>query len=102
MDRLFGLNKSYPPMENVTLLTTTYDPISLAIVESKLRDAEIPYITKERGSGGALKVVAGYSVEGTDVFVKKEDLEVATALIEIHEEDCEDTNETESDSNNDN
>jgi hypothetical protein len=76
---LFGFGKSYKPDENVTLLTTVYDFGTRAVVESLLREAEIPYILKERG--GAVPVITGSSVFGTDFFVKETDLDTATELI---------------------
>ncbi len=67
-----------------------------SVIESLLRDAEIPYLTKERG--GSLTVITGSSVFGVDFFVKVTDLEAAKELIapcfkenadEAYEEDAE-------------
>ena len=63
------------------------------ILESILQDAEIPYLKKERGSGTSVKVIAGFSVFGTDLFVRKEQLELARELITPRETE----NEEESD-----
>ena len=76
---LFGFGKSYKPDENVELLTTVYDFGTRAVVESILREAEIPYMLKERG--GAVPVITGSSVFGTDFFVKETDLDTAAELI---------------------
>lgn len=82
MDFLFGLDKSNPPMKDLELLVTVNDRIYQSIVESVLTDNEIPFISKERGSGAAVKVITGFSLFGTDIFVLKTDLERAAELLE--------------------
>ena len=77
--KLFDFGKSYKPDGDVELLTTVYDFGMRSIVESLLRDAEIPYLTKERG--GSLPVITGSSMFGVDFFVKVTDLEAAKELI---------------------
>ena len=81
MDSLFGLDKVSHHDDGLSLLTTVHDPVQRAITESILRDAQIPYLIRERGSGGAVAVIAGYSVLGSDVFVRDADLETARVLI---------------------
>ena len=82
MDFLFGLDKSNPPMKDLELLVTVNDRIYQSIVESVLTDNEIPFLSKERGSGSAVKVITGFSLFGTDIFVLKTDLERAAELLE--------------------
>jgi len=97
MDSFFGLDNPNRVDENLELLTTLHDEISLACVESILRDAEIPYLVKHRGAGSSMRVIMGFSLFAADVFVLKETLEVAQALIapvdeddeEVDEENCE-------------
>ena len=94
MDSLFGLDRVSAHDESLALLTTVYDPTQLMILESILTDAEIPYLKKERGCGTMMKVIAGFSAFGTDLFVRKEQLALATELITPTEEieaDGEDT-----------
>ena len=81
MDSLFGLDRVSAHDEGMELLTTVYDRAQLMIVESILKDAEIPYLAKERGSGTMVKVIAGYSMFGTDIFVPCSALETAMVLI---------------------
>lgn len=81
MDSFFGLDRVSPHDENLELLITVYDSPSQMIIESILRDAEIPYLAKSRGSGTAVKVIAGFSMFGTDIFVLREHLETALELI---------------------
>lgn len=86
MDSFFGLDRVSPHDENLELLTTVYDAPSQTIVEGILRDAEIPYLSKSRGSGTAMKVITGFSMYGTDIFVLREHLETALELITPPEE----------------
>lgn len=82
MDRLFGLDSVSAHDEGLELLMTVYDPAELVVIESVLRDAQIPFLPKDRGSGGMMKIIAGFSVMGTDIFVKEEHLQTARDLFE--------------------
>ena len=96
MDNLFGLDKVSAHSDELELLTTAYDPTYLAIVKSILDDAKIPYLQKDRGSGAAVRVIMGYSLFGTDIFVPKDLLETACALIAPPEnEEAEETEDDE-------
>ena len=81
MDSIFGLDSARNTSEDLELLTTVYDEISLACIKSILRDAEVPYLVKQRGSGSSVRIIAGYSIFGADIFVLRETLELAKALI---------------------
>lgn len=82
MDFLFGLDKSNPPLKDLELLITVNDRIYQSIIESILTDNEIPFISKERGSGAAVKVITGFSLFGTDIFVLSGDLDRAKTLLD--------------------
>ena len=84
MDTFFGLDKVSSHHEGVELLTTVHDGVELSIVRSILEGENIPYRTRERGSGNVVKVIAGYSMFGTDVFVPKELLESARELLDAY------------------
>ena len=86
MDSFFGLDHTHPQNEDLELLTTVYNPSELLIVQSILKDAEIPFLLKERGSGNSMKIIAGFSVFGTDIYVLREQLELAEQLIAPPEE----------------
>lgn len=79
---IFGLDRPSRHSEDTELLTTVYDNGQLAIIRSILDGADIPYLYKERGSGSSVKIITGFSMFGTDIFVRREDLEAAKALIE--------------------
>lgn len=88
MDRLFGLDQPAPADEGLVLVGTYYDNASLTVALSVLNEADIPYLQKERGAGGAVRILAGYNMFGTDVFVREEDAETALDLL-TPEEDSE-------------
>ena len=75
----FGLGKSHKPMPEVELLVTIYDFGMRSVIESLLRDANIPYMIKDRG--GSLPIITGSPMLGADFFVKAEDLDAAQELI---------------------
>ena len=81
MDNLFfGLDKPASD-ENLVLLRTFHDDVSVMMAEEVLRDEEIPFLKKDRGSGSAVRLITGYSMYGTDILVAPEDLEKASALM---------------------
>ena len=80
MDRLFGFDKP-SDQKGLALVATIYNPAELAVIKTVLDDAEIPFLAKDRGSGGMVKIVMGFSVYGTDIFVREQDREVALALL---------------------
>ena len=84
MDRFFGLDKVRAHDENAAHLTTVHNQVELSIVRSILEGEEIPYQTRERGSGGAVTVIAGYSMFGTDIFVPKAMLERANEVLDAY------------------
>jgi hypothetical protein len=81
MDNLFfGLDQ--PANEDgLVLLRTLHDDVSVTMAEEVLRDEEILFLKKDRGSGSAVRLITGYSMYGTDLLVAPEDLEKASALM---------------------
>lgn len=84
MDRFFGLDKIRIPDSELALLTTVHDPVERAVIGSILEGEQIPYMIRERGSGEVVRVFAGYSMFGSDVYVRKEMLERAQELLEVY------------------
>ena len=80
MKDIFGLDKPAACDEFTAHLTTVHDNAELCVVRSILEGEGIPYRVRERGSGGMVKVIAGYSMYGTDIFVPKDRL---TAAVEV-------------------
>lgn len=82
MRDLFGLDERAQQDTELAFLTTVHDNAEQAMVESILRGEQIPYLMKERGSGSAVKIIAGFSMFGTDFYVPQPCVEQAKALIE--------------------
>ena len=82
LDKLFGLDKPVKTTEETgALLTTAHSNEELAAIEAMLRSAEIPYRLMDRGAGGVVRVISGYNMYGTDVYVKADDVETARELL---------------------
>ena len=79
MDKFFGLDHPVTP-DGLVLLRTFYDPVSISIAEEALRDEKILYVEKDRGGGGAMRIIAGFSMCGVDFFVDPSDEERAAEL----------------------
>ena len=84
MDSFFGLDTPVKGDKDSALLTTTHDSVEREIVCSILSTEEIPYRVVERGSGAMVKMIAGYSMFGADIFVPAALLEQATALLDAY------------------
>ena len=80
-DLFFGLNAPVNE-DDLVLLRTFHDDISVAMAEEVLRDEGILFVKKDRGSGSAVRIVVGFSTFGTDLFVAPDDLERATELMQ--------------------
>ena len=81
-NKLFGHDRVAPhDPETTAHLITVSGNEELAAVEALLRSAEIAYRTCDRGAGGVVRVISGYTLYGTDVFVRPEDLEDARVLL---------------------
>ena len=84
MDRFFGLDKVSAHDENCELLVTVNDNVALSVLRSILDGESIPYLIRERGSGRSVKIIAGYSMFGTDILVPKTMLDAATELLDAY------------------
>lgn len=80
---MFGLERPHKIKEDqeVARLTTVYDVAMLGIVRGLLEEEHIPYLVHERGAGSITKLVAGFSMYGTDIYVPRTALETARDLI---------------------
>lgn len=93
MDSFFGLDKP-KERDGMKLLTTAHDDVELSILCSILDEEKIPYLTIDRGTGTALRLITGYSMYGTDIMVPEEALDTASEILEAYrngepvEEDC--------------
>lgn len=81
LKKLLGLEKPKQDPAAGVLLTTVHGNEELAAIEALLRAAELPYRTMEQGAGDVMRVIAGYNMYGTGIYVRAEDLETAKELI---------------------
>ena len=86
MDRLFGLDSPALNEEGIALFATLYDDISATMYEEILRDAGIPYLRKDRGAGGAVRIIMGSSLSAVDIYVPETEFDRATELFAEVEE----------------
>lgn len=84
MDRFFGLDNASRQGENVSLLTTVHDDVEKNLLCGILEEEKIPYLLKDRGSGEAVRILSGFSVFGSDIFVPTELLEKAQELLDAY------------------
>lgn len=84
MDSLFGLDTPGANDKDSALLTTVHDNVELSIVRSILDGEGIPYRVRERGSGAMVKVIAGYSMYGSDIYVPTAVLPQAQELLDAY------------------
>ena len=66
---------------NPVLLRTTNNNIELNIIKEVLEQNEIPYIIKDHGIGGYMRIISGDSIYGTDILVEESQIERAESLI---------------------
>ena len=81
MDHFFGLDDVAPHDEDLSLAGTYFENASLLFACSLFLVVGILYLCGDRGAGSAVRVIAGYSLFGTDLFVKNEDLDRALSLL---------------------
>ena len=65
------------------LLTTVSSNYQLGLVQSILEEYNIPCLAQDRASGGYMRVYAGGSIFGTDIYVAPENLEEARELLDV-------------------
>ena len=82
MDFLFGLDKPATPDKDTAFWTTVHDNVELEIIRDILAEEGIPCRSCERGSGSAVKILTGYSMYGSDIYVPVAALEQAQELLE--------------------
>ena len=87
LKKLFGLEKPAKADEDaVGYVMTAHTSVELAVAESILRDAEMPYRLVDRDAGGLSRSVAGFPLYGTDILVRPEDVDTARELLAAADE----------------
>lgn len=66
----------------LVLLKTIANNYELEIIKSLLGDHDIPFIVRDHGVGGYMRVIAGVSMFQTDILVAKSMYERAKVIID--------------------
>lgn len=66
----------------IVLLTTTNNDYELSTVTALLDDNNIPYIIKDRETGGYMRIIGRTSIYGTDILVEKSALDQAKDILD--------------------
>ena len=80
MDTFFGLDRP-AKVEDLVLLSTFNDPVTLSIAEELLTEGGIPFLKKERGAGGVVRMIVGFQTFCSDIFVLPDDLDKANEIL---------------------
>ena len=81
----FGLSKpKNKEKDNMVLLATAHGNVEMSVLQSILEGEGIPYMANDRGSGGVVRIIAGYSMYGTDIYVSKDVYERAAELLDAY------------------
>lgn len=67
---------------DLVLLKTINNNYELDIIKSILEDNNIPYIIRDYGAGGYMRVAYGSSIYRTDIMVEKSTFEQAKEIID--------------------
>lgn len=63
-------------------LRSVSNEIELGMVKAILDENSIPYIVKDHGPGGHMRLIGGVSLFGTDIMVAQADVDRANSLLE--------------------
>ncbi|QQK08137.1 DUF2007 domain-containing protein [Miniphocaeibacter halophilus] len=63
------------------LLLETEDEFKYMTVKQILDDNNIPYIIKDKGSGGYMRIIGGFSIYLKEIYVSSEDYKKAYDLV---------------------
>lgn len=67
---------------NIVKLRSISNEVELGIIKAILDDNNIPYIVKDYGSGGHMRIITGSSPFNTDIMVEEADFDKANSLLE--------------------
>ena len=79
---MFGNKKEKDANEPVFLLTVD-SSYQLGMVENILSGHGIPCLAQDRATGGYMRIYAGGSIFGTDIYVSPDNLEKAKELLSV-------------------
>lgn len=63
------------------LLKVVYDNFELGTITALLSENNIPYILKDQGTGGYMRIIGGKSLYGTEILVEESFFEKANEIV---------------------
>lgn len=66
----------------LVVLASPNTEYELSVIKSLLEDNNIPYIIKDKGAGGYMRIYTGSSMFGTEILVEKSQLEQSLHILE--------------------
>lgn len=66
----------------LVLLRTANNNFELDLITNLLEDNNIPYVLKDHGSGGYMRIIGGSSIYGTDILVDEGFFERANEILD--------------------
>ena len=76
--------KENDPLDEIelVLLKTINNNYELGLIKSILEENQIPYIVKDSGTGGYMRIISGDSLYETEILVDKLVLDKANAILD--------------------
>lgn len=76
--------KENNPLDEIelVLLKTINNNYELGLIKSILEENQIPYIVKDRGTGGYMRIISGDSLYETEILVDKLVLDKANSILD--------------------
>jgi hypothetical protein len=74
-------DENQPDDIELVLLKTTSNNQELDLIKNLLDENSIPYILKDHGPGGYMRIITGSSLYGTDVLVENMEFEEAKTIL---------------------
>jgi hypothetical protein len=67
---------------NLIKLRSITSEIEFGMIKAILDDSNIPYIVRDHGPGGHMRIIGGSSIFGTDILVDEANFDKANSLLE--------------------
>ncbi|NLK43211.1 MAG: DUF2007 domain-containing protein [Tissierellia bacterium] len=80
---MFDKNKGNQENKDIqlVLLKTVNNNIELGLITNLLEENNIPYLLRDPGTGGYMRIIGGGSIYGTDILVEESFFERASEII---------------------
>ncbi|MFA5576708.1 MAG: DUF2007 domain-containing protein [Tissierellaceae bacterium] len=65
----------------LVLIRRVYDNFELGMITAILSENSIPYILKDMGTGGYMRIIGGQSLYGTEILVEESFFDKASEIV---------------------